>query len=342
MLPKRQHQIVLALIREFINTAEPVGSNTLTRKYNISASPATIRNEMARLESDGFMQQPHTSSGRVPTDKAYRYYVNYLLQQQVEPPRDMQEVLREYEHYTAHVEKLLEHTSKLLADLTHYTSLILAPRIRRTLFRYLRLVPADDSNNVIIILMTNTGTLINKLVQLEHGISDQGLERMTNLLNDRLSGMCLGDIDVDFLRSLEPGLQVEILHQLAEVTRETALNEEGDFICGGTVNLLDWPEFRNLEKLRKILELLEEEKVVAEILNKTLTDSDVKVFIGSEHRLPKASDCTFITAAYRIGSTPVGSIGIMGPTRMNYQRLIPAVRAVAQVFGRKLSTISNP
>ena len=341
-LPKRQHQIILALIKEFITTAEPVGSTTLTRKYNISASSATIRNEMSRLESEGFMQQPHTSSGRVPTDKAYRYYVNCLLQQQVAPPTDVQEILREYEQYTAHVEKLLDHTSKLLANLTHYTSLILAPRLRRSLFRYVRLVPADDSNNVIIILMTNTGTLINKLVQLEQGMTAEGLERMTNLLNDRLSGMCLGDINVDFLQSLEPGLQLEILRRLAEVTRQTAASEDGNFIYDGTVNLLDSPEFRNLEKLKKILELLEEEKVVAEILNKTLTDSDVKVYIGSEHRLPKASDCAFITAAYSIGSTPVGSIGIMGPTRMPYQRLIPAIRAVAQVFSKKLSIISNP
>ena len=330
----------MALIREFISTAEPVGSGTLVRKYDISASSATIRNEMGKLEELGYLFQPHASSGRIPTDKAYRYYVNFLMQKQISPPDDVKEILHEYELYESHIQRLLEYTSKILADMTHFTSLVLAPRLRRTMFKYLKLAPLEG-NQVLIIMMTNTGAIINKLIPMDRELPPESLERMTNILNDRLAGMYLGDIQMDFLEKMEEDLHKDILEHLTLLTRETLQNASDHFIYDGTVNLLDLPEFQNLEKLRIIMELLEEEKRVADILKKTLLVEGVKIYIGHEIPLAPVKECSFITASYQIGGTPVGTIGIMGPTRMPYQRIIPVVNAFATVFSRKLTKIAD-
>jgi heat-inducible transcriptional repressor len=341
LLSARQHQILIDLVREFISTAEPVGSSTLTHKYDISASPATIRNDMARLEEQGYLQQPHTSAGRVPTDKAYRYYVNFLMQKQIKVPDEARDVIDEYERYEAHVQNLLEYTSKCLADITNFTSLILAPRLRRTMFKYLKVAPLEDSQ-MLIILMTNTGAIINKIIHLEKSIGFDKLERITNVLNNRLSGMFLGDIHLEFLRGLEVNLPPELLQHICELTRETLQSDENRFIYDGASNLLNLPEFQNLEKLRLIMLLLEEEKMVADILKQTLMNEGVKIYIGQEHRLSPIEDCSFITAAYQVGQIPLGTIGIMGPKRMPYQKLIPVVNAFADVFSRKLTRLSNP
>ncbi len=336
VLSKRQHQILLSLVQEFIDRAEPVGSSTLARKYGISASPATIRNEMARLEDMGYLYQPHTSSGRVPTDKAYRYYVNFLLKERISPPEDVQRVLREFESFDDHINRMVEYASKLLADLTHYTSLVLAPRLRKTMFKYLKLAPLEG-NQVLIILLTNTGSVINKLIQVDVPLSEESLERMTNILNRRLSGMYLGDIKLDFLKSIERGLHQEILRHLSLLTMET-LQREDTLVYDGALNLLDLPEFQNIDRLKRIMELLEEEKIVADILKKTLSTEKGRIYIGRE--VPSQEpldDITFITAPYYMGHMPIGSVGVLGPMRMPYHRIIPVVDAIAKIFSKKLT-----
>jgi heat-inducible transcriptional repressor len=340
-LSPRQHQILISLVREFISTAEPVGSATLTHKYGISASSATIRNDMVRLEEQGYLHQLHTSSGRVPTDKAYRYYVNYLLQRQISIPEDAQEALEEYEQYQDHITNLLSHTGKILADFTHYTSLVLAPRVRRTTFKFLRLTPLDG-NRILIILLTNTSALINKVIQLEQSLPEDSLERMTNILNERLTGMLLGDIHLDFLIKLDGSLSLEIIRNISVLTKEVLNDDENRFIYEGTTNLLDLPEFQDLEKLRMIMKLLDEEKMVADILKKTLELEGTRIYIGQEHSLEQVQDCSFITATYRLGQLPLGTIGVMGPKRMPYHKIIPVVNAFAKSFSNKLTKMSNP
>lgn len=339
-LPERQHNILMTLIREFIETAEPVGSGTLTRKYNIPCSPATIRNEMARLEEEGLLYQPHTSAGRVPTDRAYRYYVNHLLQKKTTPSIDMTEILKEYERYQDHIERALEYTSRKLAGVTRLTSLILAPRLRKTTFKYLRLSPLED-NKILIILMTNTGAIINKVITLEDSMSEDELEKMTRILNDRLAGMFLNDIKMDFFEKLPEHLQKDILEQISLMTAQTLDEGDDQVIQDGTVNLLKEPEFQDLERLKMVMELLDEEKVVAEILKKTLTNEDVRIYIGREHKQAPLQECSLITATYGIGGESMGVIGIIGPMRMPYQRVIPVVNDVARVISRKLTDLAE-
>lgn len=340
ILPGRQHKILLALIREFIETAEPVGSNTLYRKHNLKASPATIRNDMAKLEEKNYLMQPHTSSGRIPTDKGYRYYVNYLMSQKMKTPGDVKKDLQEFEKFQAGLEKLVQYSCRILADMTHHTSLVLVPRIRRTMFKYLKLTPIEDKQ-ILIILMTNTGSIINKVIRLEREFDEEELDRMTRILNDRLSGMYLKDIRMDFLTEIEGELQTDILKHISLLTRETFQDQDDRFIYDGTANLLDLPEFQNLEKLKLVMELLEEEKVISQILKQTLFNEGVKIYIGHEISIDPIAGCSFITATYQIGSTPVGTVAVMGPTRIPYHRVIPVVNAFADIFSKKLTLISK-
>ncbi|MFP4497059.1 MAG: heat-inducible transcriptional repressor HrcA [Vulcanimicrobiota bacterium] len=339
-LSQRQQDILTALIEEYITLAEPVSSGIITGKYSIQASPATVRNEMARLEQLGYLHQPHASAGRIPTDRAYRFYVNSLMNRNIDIPREVKLFLEEFENFDAQIQRLLEYSSKKLADLTHYTSLILAPRLRKTMFKYLKMSSLED-NRLLIILMTNTGAIINKLIRLEHPMNQDILEKMTRILNHRLEGMFLGDIHMEFFSQFNENLPAEILSNLTLLTRETLLGDEDRFIYDGAVNLMELPEFQNLSKLKITMELLEEEKTVAEILKKTLDTQGLKVYIGKEHNLGPIEECSLITATYKLGNVSIGTVGVLGPTRMPYQRIIPVVRNFATIFSRKITAIAN-
>ncbi len=340
LLSSRQHRILVAIINEFIISAEPVGSITLVRKYDILFSSATIRNEMSRLEELGYLFQPHTSSGRIPTDRAYRYYVDFLMKKRLNPPQDIDVVLDEYKKLEAHLGRLVDYTGRLLSDLTKYTSLVLVPRFRRTLFRFLKITPLED-NNIVLILMTNTGSILNKVIHLSREINEEQLGKMTKILNDRLSGMFLGDINLEFLQNLPGDLHEDLIQNLSSLTLETLKDQESDVRCEGTRHLFDLPEFQDLKRLRSIFEVLEDEKVVAEILKKTLTTEGLKVYIGSEHHLDEMKECSFITATYSMRGVPLGTIAVMGPTRMPYDTIIPVVNSFAEVFSEKLNRLAD-
>jgi len=340
ILPLRQQQILISLVNEFISTAEPVGSRTMMGKLNIQASPSTIRNEMAKLEKRGYLFQPHTSSGRIPTDKAYRYYVDFLMQRQIVPPGNLDVVLHEYKSLKAHLEKLVDYTGKLLADLTKYMSLVLVPRFRKTLFRYLKITPLDH-NRILLILMTNTGSVLNKVIHLSRDVNEEKLKKMTEILNKRLSGMFLGDITLELLSGIPGDIHQGIIERLSELTREMVVEKENTVIYGGARHLLDLPEFQDLDRLRTIFQALDEEKVVVEILNKTLAYEGLKIYIGREHHLDEMKECSFITATYGLGGIPLGAIAILGPTRMPYERIIPVVSSFADIFSEKLAGLAD-
>lgn len=340
LLSSRQHRILVAIISEFIISAEPVSSSTLVRKYDILFSSATIRNEMSRLEELGYLFQPHTSSGRIPTDRAYRYYVDFLMKKRLNPPQDIDMVLDEYKKLEAHLQRLVEYTGRLLSDLTKYTSLVLVPRFRRTLFRYLKITPLEG-NSIVLILMTNTGSILNKVIHLTREVSEEQLGRMTGVLNDRLSGMFLGDISLEFLQKIPGDIHEDLIQNLSSLTLETLKDQESDVIYEGTRHLFDLPEFQDLKRLRSIFEVLEDEKVVVEILKKTLTTEGLKVYIGSEHHMDEMKECSFITATYGMRGVPLGTIAVMGPTRMPYDTIIPVVNSFAEVFSEKLNRLAD-
>lgn len=340
MLESRQERILLAVIREYIETAEPVGSGTLLAKYNLACSSATVRNEMARLEELGYLAQPHTSAGRVPLDKAYRYYVDRLLEKQIEPPPEATDIARGFEHSEREIEALIDHTRRRLSQLTRYTSVVLGPRLGRCLFKYVQLVRLAP-RQVLLVMMTHTGSVVHRVIEVTTDIDGVDFNRLTNLLNDRLAGMSMAAINVDFLRGLLEPMQPEIVVRLGEATRDLAREYESRVFFEGASNLLDQPEFRDVQKARALLEVLEQENILAEILDKSLPQDGLGVVIGGENALLPMRECTMVTATYCVGGVTVGTIGVIGPMRLQYVRTMSIVQYVADSFGRRLSEASG-
>lgn len=336
VLEPRQEKILLAVIREYIATAEPVGSAILSQKYNFECSPATIRAEMARLEELGYLYQPHTSAGRVPLDRAYRHYVDRLLERRIAPPPpEAEAIVREMADAQMELDALIEHTSRILSQMTHYTALVLGPRLGRSLFRYLQLVQVAE-HTILLVMMTHTGGIVHRTIEVSSDIRPEDLIRMTNVLNDRLRGMAVDAISLDFLRRIPEPVDSEILLRVGEATVELARGSRDRVVYEGAANLLGQPEFRDVEKARGLLEVLEQEKMVAEILDKSLSEEGIGVVIGAENRCTQMRECTMVTASYAVHGVLLGTIGVLGPTRLPYERVISIVHYVADRFGRRL------
>jgi heat-inducible transcriptional repressor len=340
-LTSRQENILLAIVKEYINTAEPVGSQSLLNKQNFVFSSATLRNEMAALEEMGYLNQPHASAGRIPSDKAYRFYVDRLMQEDIPPPPEAISIRRQYQYLDAEMDRLVQQTAKLLADLTRYTSLVLAPQIRKTLFKYLKLLPLGP-RIILMVLLTNTGSMVKRMVEVTEEVNPETLEKVASLLNERLNGISLAVMDAPFMEFPSCELdKASLMREIGRATAEAARDHEGRLFYEGTSHLLAVPEFRDLNKLQTILEFLEEEKLVAEILGKTLSSPGLQVGIGSENHCEEMRNCAMITATYQIGGKPLGTIGVIGPTRMPYRSIISIVDYVAGSFSDKLNRITG-
>lgn len=337
MLEARQEKILLAVIREYVSSAEPVGSSLLAQKYDLECSPATIRNELARLEELGYLGHPHTSAGRVPMDKAYRYYVDRLLERRIQPPPEASAIARELSGGVQELDDFIAHTVRVLAQTTQYTSVVAGPRIGRSLFKYLQLVKVGPST-ILLVMMTQAGAIVHRAIEVSYPLAPEDLQRMTNVLNDRLRGLAVDTITGELLRNLPERVDVEILERVGEATRDLARQSSERVTLEGTSNLLGQPEFRDVHKARTLIEVLEQEKLVAEILEKSLcADSGVGVVIGAENRFPSMRDVTMVTATYSVNGVLLGSIGVIGPTRLPYERIISVVRFVADSVGRRLA-----
>jgi heat-inducible transcriptional repressor len=335
VLEPRQERILLAVIREYIESAEPVGSAVLCQKYNLECSPATIRAEMGRLEEMGYLAQPHTSAGRVPLDRAYRHYVDRLLRERIQPPPEASSIAREFLDPHIELEELIEHTTHLLSHLTRYTSVVLGPRLGRSLFKYLQLVPVAP-RQILLVMMTHAGGIVHKVVEVSHPVDAEQLARITNMLNDRLPGLSLEALNRGLQELPEP-LEPEIALRLSEATRELTREFESRAFYEGVSRLLEQPEFRDAQKARALIEIIEEERLLVEIMERSLSSKGLAVVIGTENRVSEMREFTVVTATYTVDGVAVGSLGVLGPTRLSYERVIPIVCYVADRLGSRLS-----
>lgn len=335
VLEPRQERILLAVIREYIETAEPVGSTVLSQKCNLDCSSATIRSEMARLEEMGYLAHPHTSAGRIPLDRAYRYYVDLLLRTNIQPPPEARAIARDFQDTVRELETLIEHTTRVLSQLTRYTSVVLGPRLGRSLFKYLQLVGVGP-RQILLVMMTHAGSIVHKVVEVTGPVDADKLVRLTNMLNDRLHGLSLEAIHQGLRQLIEP-MEPEILERVSEATRDLMRESTHRAFLEGAANLLDQPEFHDVHKVRALLEVLEREQMLVEVMDQSLSDSGVMVVIGAENRVSEMRQCTVVAATYTVDGVPVGSLGVLGPTRLTYERVIPIVRYVADRFGSRLS-----
>lgn len=338
VLDPRQEQVLLAIVREYIRTAQPVSSTHVVENYGLNCSSATIRNVMARLEELGFLAQPHTSAGRVPQDLAYRFYVDRLMETGLDQPPEAPTILDEVAGARAIEDSLMEQAGRLLSETTRHTSLVLAPRLRRSFYRYLQLVPMGP-RRLLFVLLTRTGSIVEKLIDLSVPVPSDLMEGMTEALNRRLRGVPLTEISRELLGDLTAQVDEGILRGIALAASDQALDSDARLVLGGTSRLLEQPEFKDVDRLREILRVLEEERLLAEVLNKTLTTPGFRIWIGHENELAEMSGCSLLAATYHLRGEPIGTIGILGPTRMPYGRMLSILNCVAQSVSQKLEAM---
>lgn len=330
LMDERKKMILQAITDDYIRSAEPVGSRTIARKYNLGISPATIRNEMADLEEGGYLEQPHTSAGRVPSSKGYRFYVDSLMELKELPRGEMEYIYKTFDTSGSDIEQVIRETSKLIARMSHYVCLVLGPSIQRSAFKHLQMIPLDELN-VLVVIVAEPGLVENRIISLSKPISQEELDMISRFLNHILKGLTIGEISTNLVDTIDRRLKT--YRQLSEGVLELlvqSLKRETDsrVYLDGAVNLLDQPEFKDLSKAKSLFALLESEDVLYSLLQSS--SRGVQVFIGEENDDEKIKECSLITATYEIGGKTVGAIGILGPTRMDYGRTISLIKAVVE------------
>ena len=320
MLDERKQRILQAVIQDYISSAEPVGSRTLARKYDLGVSHATIRNEMADLEMLGYLEHIHTSSGRVPSSKGYRLYVDSLLP--VQPMTDAEKVMIDkwYKAKVQQLDQVFQETAKIISKLTRNVSLVLAPQISKAAFRCMQFLPLDD-HRVIAVLMTDAGFVENRIMEMPAGSSFEDFQRMAKVINGCLAGHTLGAIQNGSLKKIEAEIGDNGLYESAMTLIDKALNSQRKerLYLGGTTEMMEQPEFHNVDKVKELLIMLEKDQLMKDILKAHLGDG-LTVTIGQENAYSGIKDCSIITATYHLDGELLGSMAVLGPTRMEYGR----------------------
>ncbi|MEF2247276.1 MULTISPECIES: heat-inducible transcriptional repressor HrcA [unclassified Paenibacillus] len=323
MLTERQRMILNAIVDDYIRTAEPVGSRSISKRGDIGFSPATIRNEMADLEELGFLEQPHTSAGRVPSTKGYRYYVDHLIHINEIGEKDLALMRTLVTDQKLQIEQVIQHAAMILSNLTNYTSILLGPETISTSLKHFGIVPLDASSAVAIIV-TNTGHVENRTITLPAGLSMSDMEKVVNILNTKLVGVPIIKLKSRLYSEVGRELERYTDHyeQLLIVLEQALASEEDEnrIFLSGTTNMLTQPEFKDVDKVKTILDLLDETPTILKMF--TDLPAGIQVRIGSENDHKAITDCSLITATYAIDGQALGTIGILGPTRMEYGKVI--------------------
>ena len=321
MLDERKQKILQAIIDDYISTAEPIGSRTIARKYNLGVSSATIRNEMADLELLGYLEQLHTSSGRVPSGKGYRLYVDDLLAPSKISEKEINLIASWYNSRTKSIEEVFQETAKIISRLTKNVSLVMAPQLSQSTFRCLQFV-ALDKNQAIVIVMTDACFIENKIIDIPHGTSIEDLQKIATIINGHLSGLMLDEIKTSLIKKIKNEVNLDLFEATFDsILKALAIEKKERLYLGGTTQLLSQPEFRNVEKVKDILTMLEEEQLLCDLLNSQNGDG-VTVTIGQENKYSGIKDCSIIKATYHIKGKVIGTVAVLGPTRMEYGKII--------------------
>ena len=338
-LDDRKYLILQAIIDDYIMTAIPVGSRTISRKSGVGFSPATIRNEMSDLEELGYLDQPHTSAGRVPSNKAYRLYVDHLMKT-VKLSSDERE--RMHEHLLSkskQVEGVIRSAASVLSDATKYTAVIVAPKLGTLRIKHVQLVPVAE-RTALMVIVTNVGIVKDALIRVPEDMDADDLYSISRMLTEKLADKPLEAVRQAFSELLRNAEQNrKLLGETLQVIekRLEAGGDASDVIVGGSANLLEYPEYSDVTKARNFLAVLESKDKLRRIVGRD-GGMEITIRIGPENLVPELNDCSIVTASYRVGDQSTGTLGIIGPTRMNYNRVISVLDFMARALSDVLST----
>lgn len=323
MLNERKKKILQIIIEDYISSAEPVGSRTIARKYDLGLSPATIRNEMSDLELLGYLEQPHTSAGRIPSAQAYRFYVDALSEPGTLTDNDMALIDGWYNERCRNIDDIFQSTAKILSRMTQNVSMVLTNQQTIANFCYLKFLPLD-SQHAILCIVADDGSIDTNVVDIPLGMSSEEMDYLAGKMSKLLEDRNLSDISVEILQNVHTDVVEDklIFSSLLQAVRKmTGRRQEQKVFLGGTKQLLNQPEFRDVERVRNLLGILEEEKVLKDLLQGG-EDSGLKVTIGSENKFTGIQDCSMVQATYRLNGQIVGTMAVLGPTRMEYGKVI--------------------
>ena len=338
MLSQRQLNILQIIIDDFISTNEPVGSRSLSKKAEIPYSPATIRNEMADLEEMGFIEKTHISSGRVPSEKGYRYYVDHLLAPQMIQQDDVQKLKMVFEERLIELEQIVQNSARILSEMTNYTAIVLGPAAHDNHLRKIQIMPLDKKTAVAVIV-TDTGHIENKMIHLTDGFDSTEIEKMVNILNERLQGVPLTQIHAKLRH--EVGIifkeRVQDYEQvLGMLERDLYVPTKEKVFYGGKTNILSQPDFNDIGKIRMLMQVIEEGNFYDMIAKNT---GGINVKIGTENENLALNDCSIVSATFSIGEQNIGTIAILGPTRMEYARVIGLLKYFSNHLSKSLTDL---
>ncbi len=324
VLDERKQRILQAVIQDYITSAEPVGSRTIARKYDLGVSAATIRNEMFDLEMLGYLEQPHTSAGRVPSSKGYRFYVDCLLKPAAVSNDEKQFVCSWFQDKMSDVDQIFRSTAKVLSKITHNVTLVMAAQQVSSKLKYIRFLPLDY-RRAIMIVVTDAGQIENCIYPKAESMDIDDLNVVAEKLTHYLAGTPMTDINMDMLEQFHEAIVGDLeLYRLAFQSIRQAFRREHQVYKGGAMELLNKPEFQNVNKAKNLFTLLEEQDIVANLLydGGRGPEQTVTVRIGEEAKLSPINDCSIIEATFTADEVVLGKIAVLGPKRMEYANII--------------------
>lgn len=333
LLDIRKMRILQAIVDDYIMTAAPVGSRTVSKRSDMGLSPATIRNEMSDLTELGFLEQPHTSAGRVPSEKAYRLYVNHIMDSAKLTDDEADYIKRHLDTRVHEVGEVIRQTARVLSDMTNYTSMVLVPQFSSLRVKRISLIPVSDGKAMAVVV-TDTGVTKNAMIRIPKSLSPEDVEKISKLLTSKLDGYRLAEAIEKVLPQIrsEVGEQADAVCEMIEDIERSM--SETDVEVVGASNILDYPEYSDAAKARSFLTQVESGDYLQKVLTDA-TDVEMSVRIGTENDNPDMQDCSVVTVTYKAGGKNIGTMGVVGPTRMDYGK----VMAVLKYLSSSLSDI---
>lgn len=330
MLDDRKLKVLYAIINSYVLTAEPVGSRTISKQYNLGVSSATIRNEMSDLEELGYLNKPHSSAGRVPSDKAYRLYVDSLLKAQ-NPILDQtrkNEIKNILSKDSFEIDKLIQNSAKVLSSITSYTALAITPHININKIKHIQLL-LIGVGEILLVLVSNSGIVKNTIVKMDMAVTENQLNTISNFLNESLKTLSMEEL-IYLLNeeSFDEYLGFKLIISKV-VPIINSFMEEVDTISlysDGITKILNFPEYKDIDKAKEFISFIENKDLVVDILLNNILSQDVDIIIGNENIYAPIKDCSIVTAAYSLNGKIIGKIGVIGPTRMEYQKIISTIK----------------
>jgi len=339
VLDERKKAILRVVVHDYILTAEPVSSKAVAEKCRLGVSPATVRHELGILEDMGYLKQPHTSAGRIPSDLGYRFYVDALAEVRLNPV-ERATIDRIFASVSKEIEDLMRETSVLLSRMTRHTGIVFAPALKKSAFKHIDLVFLRP-DTILMVLITETGCVEKQVLEFKSEVSAEDLAAVESILNRHLARLDIDEIKTKRAELLKHSVNCKnlIREVWGKIIDRMDREENERIFLGGTFHFLRQPEFESVKRVQDILEALERRYVLLRLLGDTFSQSQVVVKIGSENQQSEIKDCSFVAANYQFGGKNLGTLGILGPTRMDYAHVISMVKYFAQTLSEVLESL---